>query len=362
MASTAQVSSEPESASAEVRPQAGPLPRKRGEIGFRESALRQDNEGEATQSTAGLPVRHPADREHPPAPPADPSSGGTETSPPPASLTNASSIRKPPKHNALLSWLDPRPSLNKIKYGGITLTTIIRFFLQLAFIGGSIAAWVIVARKLGSDNSDNSSASGGSTGSDASSDASSDAPPNIGGSANIFVHVTFGIAVLTQLLFLERCIFFMRAQRYATMHPEGSRSGSSSSRIGMAFVPWNRPPLPTYAAALAQSGVGTGDVEDNVIAIPPPPAYGNTRGSTLVLAGFLRNSLRAAVGADRGGPDRLSLAELGEGDVEISQRGRPVSYRSTDEEWEERCNAERALRLADTLGRLENANSGTRTL
>jgi len=34
-------------------------------------------------------------------------------------------------------------------------------------------------------------------------------------------------------------------------------------------------------------------VEDNLIAQLPPPAYGNTRGSTLILSGYLRESLRA---------------------------------------------------------------------
>jgi len=31
---------------------------------------------------------------------------------------------------------------------------------------------------------------------------------------------------------------------------------------------------------------GTGDVEDEIIAAPPPPAYGNTRGSVLLLSAY----------------------------------------------------------------------------
>ncbi len=114
-----------------------------------------------------------------------------------------------------------------------------------------------------------------------------------------------------------------------------------ASRRGIA------PSLPTYAAALAQSGLGTGDVEDNLIAIPPPPAYGNTRGSTLLLRGFLRNSLREAV-TSRDSQHRMSV---------FSQRSsRPVSYHSQDGDAAERSDAARAMRLAETLQQLEEGN------
>ncbi|KIK69760.1 hypothetical protein GYMLUDRAFT_121995, partial [Collybiopsis luxurians FD-317 M1] len=115
-------------------------------------------------------------------------------------------------------------------------------------------------------------------------------------SSTIFVHVVFAVGFLSQCLFLERRIYVMRAQRYMFLHPgeilPTSRHGRAFDAT-VAFSPWNRPPLPTYAAALAQSGVGTGDVEDNLIAVNPPPAYGNTRGSTLLLSGFLDARLRA---------------------------------------------------------------------
>jgi len=58
----------------------------------------------------------------------------------------------------------------------------------------------------------------------------------------------------------------------------------------MGFAPWNRPQLPTYAAALGFRG--TGDVEDEAIARPPPPAYGNTRDSTLLLLGSLPENIQ----------------------------------------------------------------------
>jgi hypothetical protein len=134
----------------------------------------------------------------------------------------------------------------------------------------------------------------------------------------------------------------MRAQRYAFLHPgeilPTSRRGQAMDS-SIAFSPWNRPPLPTYAAALAQSGVGTGDVEDNLIALNPPPAYGNTRGSTLLLSGFLDARLRAE--------RPLSVR------TEMSQQDRPLSYVSNDSEWEVIQNAERARQLEETLSNLE---------
>ena len=134
----------------------------------------------------------------------------------------------------------------------------------------------------------------------------------------------------------------------------------------MGFAPWNRPPLPTYAAALAQSGVGTGDVEDNIIAIPPPPAYGNTRGSTLLLSGFLSDALRAqrprSNGSVQSQPSQRSSQRSSRSTrSNRDEEDRPKSYMSTDPEWEARCDADRALVLEETLARLEDGNTRSRT-
>lgn len=351
----------------ELRPQAGPLPRKRGEIGFRESFLAQNEEDSNNIELNSLPARHPADRE------AQINHSGTTSSSaptnnssvPPAtnasstSLTDSetSSMRKSRKAK-LLSLLNPAPRLSKTKVGGVALTTILRLFFQLSLLGGTLAAWIIITKRLGENGN---------------SALVSDNPPTLSGSSSIFVHVTFGIAVLGQLLFLERCIYLIRAQRYAQLHP-GSvlplHGQSGGPMPGMGFAPWNRPPLPTYATALAQSGVGTGDVEDSAIAIPPPPAYGNTRGSTLLLRGFLRDSLRVAVSRGSVEMDEEGHHQRPTSTLSTSSRpDRPMSYRSQDEDWEERQNAERALRLAETLGRLEepsgsnsSSNGASRTI
>lgn len=177
----------------------------------------------------------------------------------------------------------------------------------------------------------------------------SDAKPKEGNTSSIFVHVVFAVGVLGQLLFLERRVYRVRAERYAYLHPgEILPTSRGRAMVGsnMAYAPWHRPPLPTYAAALAQSGVGTGDVEDHIIAQPPPPAYGHTRGSTLLLAGFLRDSLRAQR------PTSAATNRTG-----ISHMSRPASYRSTDDQWEEIEDAERARRLEETLARLSSRPS-----
>lgn len=105
--------------------------------------------------------------------------------------------------------------------------------------------------------------------------------------------------------------------------------------------------------------MGTGDVEDNRIAIVPPPAYGHTRGSTLILAGFIsaefQEQARLAREA-RGG--RVSLATVASAEsvkssVKSSEKSRPVSYMTVDSEWNARCDMSRATYLAETLARLE---------
>jgi len=172
------------------------------------------------------------------------------------------------------------------------------------------------------------------------------------GSSNIFVHVAFALVVLAQLVLIERRVFRARAERYVFKHPGEMLPGSlqraysgSNPSISMAIAPWSRPPLPTYAAALAASGVGTGDVEDVVIAQPPPPAYGKTRGSTLVLSGYLRDSLRLQ--AREHEEDRASTTN--------ERSDRPISFVSRDEEWEERRDADRARRIEEALAALEDS-------
>jgi hypothetical protein len=181
--------------------------------------------------------------------------------------------------------------------------------------------------------------------------------------APIFVHVAFGIAFLAQALLLERCVFRMRAERYLFLHPgeilprtmrrEMLTTGSASRNDVLALAPWNRPPVPTYAAALAETGVrGTGDVEDGLIAQQPPPAYGKTRGSVMLLSGFMSDTHRQQVRLARTVSTTSGVSQVSD---------RPVSYMSHDSAWDERLDVRRAQQLEDTLARLEESGHRSRS-
>ena len=312
----------------ERRPQAEPLPLKRGEIGFVEGVHAQVLNRVPSSEPARLPERHPADRDAPPPVETTPSESGHPLPPLPPTSSEQNAPSSPTsitKSSSILNFLKPKKTI-----GGVQLFTLIIFSIQLLILGGTVVAWIFLTRIF------------------ARLFSSSGSGPNL--SSTVFVHVVFVIAVIFQLVFLERRLFRLRAERYShTHHGEilpRHRTIPLASETTIAFAPWNRPPLPTYAAALAQSGVGTGDVEDHLIAAPPPPAYGNTRGSTLLLQGFMRESLRA-----QRPPSVHSTNSQAEGE-------RPVSYVSRDEEWDEIQDAERARRLEETLNRLETSQAG----
>jgi len=302
----------------ERRPQADPLPSKRGEIGYVEGVHSPSGRQQEVEAEMSLPARHPADRDQsfegsapsgPQNPILPPTSPAQDAPPSPSSIAKSSSI---------LNFLKP-----KVTFGGLHSGTVLVFALQLVLLGGTVVGWVFATKLL-----QHMFSSGGNL------------------SSSIFVHVVFVIAVIAQLVFLERRLFRLRGERYSYLHPgeilPRHRNIPMTPETGIAFAPWNRPPLPTYAAALAQSGVGTGDVEDHLIAAPPPPAYGNTRGSTLLLQGYLRASLRA----------QRPLSATSQVPPQTADERR-VSYVSRDGEWDEIQDADRARRLEETLSRLQ---------
>ncbi|KAJ7773441.1 hypothetical protein B0H16DRAFT_1512360 [Mycena metata] len=304
-------------------------------------------DAEASRSgtpTAPMPERHPEDRGATTAAPADDSrAGSSESEVPPStapSLTTlaTTSTDSISKKKRILHFLKPKkvPS-----FGGFRLTTLLAFAVQICLFGGTIVGWYFAVSRTSQKSSSSSNSQSGDS-----------QQTNILGnsSTQIFIHVVFGVATLVQLLFLERRVFRLRAERYSFVHPGEILPSARRRQMGdpsMGFSPWNRPPLPTYAAALAQSGAGTGDVEDHLIAAAPPPAYGQTRGSTMLLSGFLRDSLRAQR------PVSTQTQATVRPMSQRSDRGRPISYISVDEDWEEVQNAERARRLEETLLTLE---------
>ena len=295
--------------------QAGPLPTKRGEIGFNEERDGSIDAARASSSSpVNLPARHPADRDHAPDATGNGTSAVVSSSSPAGDPTRDPSINGTPSETPslarkrhLLKFLHDK----KIPtYVGFRLTTLVAFAVQTALVCGTIAAWIITIRRV---------------------QGQGDTGGMMASSSSIFIHVVFAIAGLGQLIFLERRLFMLRGQRYAHKHPGQILPSSRYRALShedpiVAWSPWNRPPLPTYAAALAQSGVGTGDVEDHLIAQPPPPAYGYTRGSTMILQGFLRESLRAQRPA--------SIHSQASVNFEVQKQAedaeRPLSYRSTD--------------------------------
>lgn len=230
-----------------------PFPTKRGEIGFMEGVHGSTSTHDDDGATFSLPSRHPADRDYQSPSPSTQTVGGFDES-----LSNSSTNNK-----RFFGRLRTKkvPSI-----GGIQPTTLLLFTIQLLAFGGTIALWVVAARRVNAGSVPKQF-------------------QNSVGSLTAFIHVMFAVSALAQVVFLERRLNCLRSERYLHLHgdilPRHRRSPSTSDSITSA-APWNRRPLPTYAAVLAQSGVGTGDVEDNLIAIPPPPAYGVERDSTLL--------------------------------------------------------------------------------
>jgi len=302
----------PSTSNESPRAEALPLPQKVGEIGYvplaeSQSEFRQVNLNEPITT----PARHPADRDN-----------VESVSSNQSSSTSTTNQESQPKRSH--SWT----------FGGVSIWSYLRFSLLLVLIAGTGVAWWYTVKRFQDTM--------------AASPMTQDQGNGFGFSSTIFVHVAFGIVALFEFIFLERNVFHIRAERYMFKHGM-SRDARRAATLGIA--PWHRPPLPTYAAALAESGRGTGDVEDNLIAIVPPPAYGNTRGSMLLLSSVLSSNLvrslsRASQNSAR---PRSPEAEMEEG-----RRGgsRPVSYGTS----EEVSDAARARELEVTLARLGNTS------
>jgi len=319
MASTFQGASSSSGASlvTEVRPEAEPLPSKIGELGY--TGTQHEDMREISLSDGPSRTTHPAERTttRGSAPNGD---GGVPS-------TSASSTRS---KRSIFSFLGSKGG----HWKGLSYITLARAVLIFLALAGVIAAWAIVANQIAAspDTPPQPDTTGDSQG------------PTGKVPSPILIHVAFSIGVLFLLLFLERTTFQARAERYNFLNPSSMAANTGNAIMGLA--PWNRPPLPTYAAALA--GRGTGDVEDNIIAQPPPPAYGNTRGSTLLLANLLRNSLRSI-------PSRASqrVSQMSQ----LRRTDSPIGY----DESELATDVERAQAVEATLTRLEEGGSGARS-
>ena len=343
MASTRAVATSSTAMAEESGPQASPLPSKRGEIGFVEGVHTQPPAHAQLVDQDTLPPRHPADR-----PPQVPSSDlPNETSLPSGNSPVSSSDTDNSSMNTVdkptFPWRKKLPT-----FMGIRSTTFVLIFVQVSLFAGTIVGWVFAAMELSGQLGVPPGPPPGPLPGPLLGPVGNQNPSPPGRSSSLYVHIAFAVAAIAQLIFLERRVYRVRAERYAFKHPgevlpNSLQRGHPVADPTIPMAPWSRPPLPTYAAALAASGVGTGDVEDPEIARAPPPAYGKTRGSTLLLAGFLRNSLliQAREREENRSESRMS-----------NHSDRPVSYRSRDEE---------ERRSADLARRTEESGSGTST-
>lgn len=313
------------------RREAEPIPIKIGERGYSpylhasvEDSPTSRDSLVASSSSVSLPLGpHPAERSRtsllPPPPPAHLNSAPTlnPIAHPNISTTSLTPSTQKLKLKAFTRKFKPSHKPSRYLFGA-SPHTFARLSVQMVLLIGTSVAWAVAAQRMTRSSSSESTAI------------------NMGGGV-IFVHVAFTIITLIQLLFLERCLYRLRAERHLLLHP-ALPMPLGQARNNVAFAPWHRAPLPTYAAALGYRG--TGDVEDGEVARvvamgrgDVPPLYGNTRGSTLLAfgKGVTPSSRRQSGQSVNGAGDR------------------PVSYGQS----QELEDALRAHRLEEALGRLE---------
>jgi len=220
------------------RPQAGPLPSKQGEIGYRENLDGRDlergnDEGDSRSIIVPLPPRHPADR--------DETQANTDVPLTPAIAASASQNTNAPQ-DYLSAHSEGKRRIIKFliakqqkipSYGGIRLTTLLLSIIQIMFIGATVAGWILTVNHINqkSNNSDDPNTQNNGVSMQI-------------GSGIIFIHVVFGVTLIGQLIFFERRLFRLRAERYAYLHPgETLPTVRRPSNASMGITPWNRLPL-----------------------------------------------------------------------------------------------------------------------
>lgn len=263
--------------------EADPLPTKVGEIGFVPgTGLPSLGYNAASREDIVLPARHPADRDH------------VDQEQQPQENESNEEVPSSGRDADTASSTAKKSILKTQKLGGVHVLTFFRIILIILFLAGTGVAWWLTINKFSGQDQSFTFGDSQNQSNDQNEDDDKDGTDDYGSSGGfpfssiVFVHVAFAVITIFELIFLERAIFHARAERYIFVNGLTSRALANAS---MGIAPWNRPALPTYAHALAESGVGTGDVEDNMIAINPPPAYGNTRDSTLILSNLLPASL-----------------------------------------------------------------------
>lgn len=348
------------SASASTRSntsQAEPLPRKVGELGY-DSAIHGDSSPVIGVRSDSIPLApHPAERSESnneaisATSPRALSHSRTDTSSTASSESTTervtpqavqSSTSLAPSATSMSSIsrltkkLKPSPKPSKHLFG-MAPRTLCKFFVLIFVLIGVCAGWAL-ATKANADGHGTLFGGGGMN-------------------VVVFIHVAFSVIVITQLLFIERTVFRLRAERFSYLHPEAElptrNPFTGGNSHGLAFAPWQRPSLPSYAAALRAAPTTTGDAEDQEVARmvalghgDVPPLYGNTRGSTLLAYGLGAGPL---ANRPTSSSSRRTIASLFTRREAEEGGSRPVSYGQSQQIED----ALRAQKLEETLTRLE---------
>jgi len=221
MASTHAVATSSAAMAEESGPQAGPLPSKRGEIGFVEGVHTQQPAHDQPIDQVNLPARHPAD--HPSqVPPSDlPNEAPLPAGTSPVS-SDSSSMNTVDK--STFRWRKKLPTLL-----GIRSPTLVLIFVQIALFTGTIVGWIFAAIALGVQiNAPPPSPVGGQ-------------PPNPPDhSSSIFVHVAFAVVVIAQLVFSRApCLpSARRALRLQTSRRSPSEFVAARASVGRRHNPY----------------------------------------------------------------------------------------------------------------------------
>ncbi|KAG9009556.1 hypothetical protein FRB94_011973 [Tulasnella sp. JGI-2019a] len=206
----------------------------------------------------------------------------------PASTQNEGFFRR------LLNSL--RSTVPNKRLGGICNDTFFRLLFTVFAIGVVAMAWtlsIIAVQKLAKP-----------------SESVAEEDPSNPVSPTVYIHVVFVITTLALLLTLKHNVVQARDERQAYAHPQEVLPRYNTYEEGDAYAPLQTQMRPLWLAGTLRDG-RRGSASDADAGVPgtvgpPPPAYGRTRGSTLLLRGM--PSLREIEGQDSSSSRRSSRA------------------------------------------------------
>lgn len=173
-----------------------------------------------------------------------------------------------------LSWALRSTEPNK-RLGGICNNTISRICYLVLIVGVLAAAWVLSVRaiEMSPDPNQNGEQEG----------------PGSSLSSTVFIHIVFAISTLALLITLYQTVLQVLAERRAFAHPHDVLPRYNTYEADSDnYAPLRTRMRPLWLSGTLREGRTAPAVDADVPAMvgPPPPAYGRTRGSTLLLKGL----------------------------------------------------------------------------